>query len=78
MWGGHHAILRPTYESHPEGDQRGDRAQEWDTRAGTVGVAIPELRARPYSPDWYVERGRRAGRALTHEQPGLTHPLQPV
>jgi hypothetical protein len=36
----------------------------WDTRAGTIEVAIPKLRAGSYFPDWLLERRRRAEQAL--------------
>src|SRR5881397_3113020 len=36
-----------------------------DTRAGTLDVAIPKLRAGSYFPDWLFERRRRAEAALT-------------
>ena len=45
--------------------RNGYRPREWDTRAGTVEVAIPKLRAGSYFPDWLLERRRRAERALT-------------
>ena len=45
--------------------RNGYRAREWDTRAGTVEVAIPKLRSGSYFPDWLLERRRRAERALT-------------
>jgi transposase-like protein len=45
--------------------RNGYRAREWDTRAGTVDLAIPKLRAGSYFPDWLLERGKRAERALT-------------
>ena len=41
------------------------RPREWDTRAGTLEVAIPKLRSGSYFPDWLLERRRRAERALT-------------
>ena len=40
--------------------RNGYRAREWDTRAGTMEVAIPRLRAGSYFPDWLLERRRRA------------------
>ena len=48
-------------------DQRrnGYRHREFDTRAGTLEVAIPKLREGSYFPDWLLERRRRAERALT-------------
>ena len=45
--------------------RNGYRSREWDTRAGTMEVAIPKLRAGSYFPDWLLERRRRAERALT-------------
>src|SRR3954454_6298936 len=45
--------------------RNGYRVREFDTRAGTVDVAIPKLRSGSYFPDWLLERRRRAERALT-------------
>src|SRR4051794_31770556 len=45
--------------------RNGYRAREFDTRAGTLQVAIPKLRSGSYFPDWLLERRRRAERALT-------------
>ncbi len=45
--------------------RNGYRAREFDTRVGTLEVAIPKLRAGSYFPDWLLERRRRAERALT-------------
>jgi len=45
--------------------RNGYRAREFDTRAGTLEVAIPKLRSGSYFPDWLLERRRRAERALT-------------
>jgi putative transposase len=45
--------------------RNGYRAREFDTRAGTLDVAIPKLRTGSYFPDWLLERRRRAERALT-------------
>ena len=42
----------------------GYRAREWDTRTGTVSLAIPKLRQGSYFPDWLLERRRRAEAAL--------------
>src|SRR5262249_52704241 len=44
--------------------RNGYRRREWDTRAGTVELAIPKLRAGSYYPEWLLERRRRAERAL--------------
>jgi transposase-like protein len=45
--------------------RNGYRHREFDTRAGTLDVAIPKLRSGAYFPDWLLERRRRAERALT-------------
>jgi putative transposase len=44
--------------------RNGYRRREWDTRAGTVEVAIPKLRSGSYFPEWLLERRRRAESAL--------------
>jgi putative transposase len=44
--------------------RNGYRHREWDTRAGTIDVAIPKLRSGSYFPDWLLERRRRAEAAL--------------
>jgi len=45
--------------------RNGYRSREWDTRAGTMELAIPKLRSGSYFPDWLLERRKRAERALT-------------
>jgi len=45
--------------------RNGYRSREWDTRAGTMELAIPKLRSNSYFPDWLLERRKRAERALT-------------
>jgi transposase-like protein len=44
--------------------RNGYRAREWDTRAGTIELAIPKLRSGSYFPDWLLDRRRRAEQAL--------------
>jgi transposase-like protein len=44
--------------------RNGYRAREWDTRAGTVELAIPKLRQGSYFPDWLLAHRRRAEQAL--------------
>jgi len=44
--------------------RNGYRAREWDTRAGTVELAIPKLRTGSYFPDWLLQPRRRAEQAL--------------
>jgi mutator family transposase len=43
--------------------RNGYRQREWDTRAGTIELAIPKLRAGSYYPE-FLEHRRRAERAL--------------
>jgi transposase-like protein len=45
--------------------RNGYRHRDFDTRTGTIDVAIPKLRNGSYFPDWLLERRRRAERALT-------------
>jgi len=42
----------------------GYRQRRWDTRAGSIDLAIPKLRSGSYFPDWLLERHRRAEQAL--------------
>ena len=44
--------------------RNGYRRREWDTRAGSIDLAIPRLRRGSYFPDWLLERRRRAEAAL--------------
>jgi putative transposase len=44
-------------------NSRNGYRREWDTRAGTVELAIPKLRQGSYFPG-FLEHRRRAGRAL--------------
>jgi putative transposase len=44
--------------------RNGYRSREWDTRAGTVELAIPKLRTGSYFPDWLLQHRRRAEQAL--------------
>jgi transposase-like protein len=44
--------------------RNGYRARQWDTRAGTVELAIPKLRQGSYFPDWLLQHRRRAEQAL--------------
>jgi putative transposase len=45
--------------------RNGYRHRDFDTRAGTLDVAIPKLRSGSYFPDWLLERRRCAEAALT-------------
>ena len=45
--------------------RNGYRHRDFDTRAGTIDVAVPKLRSGSYFPDWLLTRRKRAERALT-------------
>ena len=45
--------------------RNGYRRRDWDTRAGSISLALPKLRQGSYFPDWLLERRRRAEAALT-------------
>src|SRR4029077_4029466 len=42
----------------------GSREREWDTRVGTIELAVPKLRAGSYFPDWLLQPRRRAEQAF--------------
>ncbi|MFC5103949.1 IS256 family transposase [Kibdelosporangium philippinense] len=44
--------------------RKGYRTRDWDTRAGTVELAIPKLRSGSYFPEWLLQHRRRAEQAL--------------
>lgn len=44
--------------------RNGYRERRWDSRAGTIDVAIPKLREGSYFPDWLLVPRRRAEQAL--------------
>ena len=44
--------------------RNGYRSRDWDTRVGSVELAIPKLRSGSYFPDWLLDRRRRAEQAL--------------
>jgi putative transposase len=44
--------------------RNGYRERRWDTRAGTIELEIPKLRAGSYFPEWLLERRRRSEQAL--------------
>ena len=44
--------------------RNGYRERPWDTRAGTIALAVPKLREGTYFPDWLLEPRRRAERAF--------------
>jgi transposase-like protein len=44
--------------------RNGYRARQFDTRVGTIDLAIPKLRHGSYFPDWLLDSRRRAEKAL--------------
>ncbi|HKH54856.1 MAG TPA: IS256 family transposase [Propionibacteriaceae bacterium] len=44
--------------------RNGYRRRGWDTRAGSIELAVPKLREGSYFPEWLLERRRRAESAL--------------
>lgn len=44
--------------------RNGYRTRRWDTRVGTMELAIPKLRRGAYYPDWLLEPRQRAEKAL--------------
>jgi putative transposase len=44
--------------------RNGYRERRWGTRAGTIELEIPKLRAGSYFPEWLLERRRRSEQAL--------------
>jgi putative transposase len=44
--------------------RNGYRHRGWDTRTGSIDLAIPKLREGSYFPEWLLERRRRAESAL--------------
>jgi transposase-like protein len=44
--------------------RNGYRTRPWDTRVGSIDLAVPKLRRGSYVPAWLLERRRRAEKAL--------------
>jgi putative transposase len=53
-------------ERSPERVNRrnGYRERDWDTRVGSIELALPKLRAGAYFPDWLLQPRRRAEQAF--------------
>src|ERR671937_2073555 len=53
-------------ERSPERVNRrnGYRERDWDTRVGSIQLAVPKLRQGSYFPDWLLAPRRRAERAM--------------
>ena len=62
------AVCNATYgevSSDRVNSRNGVRRRGFDTRVGSIDLAIPKLRQGSYYPDWLLEPRRRAERALT-------------
>jgi len=46
--------------------RNGYRERPWETRVGTISLAVPKLREGAYFPEWLLEPRRRAERALVN------------
>ena len=44
--------------------RNGYRERDWDTRAGSIELAVPKLREGSYFPDWLLQPRRRAEQAF--------------
>lgn len=44
--------------------RNGYRMRRWDTRAGSIELAVPKLRQGSYFPDWLLDARKRSERAL--------------
>ena len=44
--------------------RNGYRERRWDTRAGTIELAVPKLRQGTYFPEWLLRHRRRSEQAL--------------
>lgn len=44
--------------------RNGYRERRWDTRVGTIDLAVPKLREGSYFPDWLLRHRRRSEQAL--------------
>ena len=61
------AICGAEYRERSQGrtnSRNGNRHRPWDTRVGTIDMAIPKLREGSYYPGWLLEPRRRAEQAL--------------
>ena len=47
-----------------ENSRNGYRYRAWDTRVGTIDLAVPKLRSGVYSPEFLLQPRRRAEQAL--------------
>lgn len=63
------AVCRADYGSKSDkriNRRNGYRHRRWDTRAGTIDLAIPKLREGTYYPHWLLEPRRRSEKAMAN------------
>lgn len=60
LCGAGHGEKNPNRVNH----RNGYRSRRWDTRAGTIDLAIPRVRRGSYFPDWLLTPRRRSEKAL--------------
>ena len=53
-----------TRSSERTNTRNGYRSRGWDTRTGSIELALPKLRSGSYFPEWLLERRKRAEKAL--------------
>jgi len=49
--------------------RNGYRERDWDTRVGSIELAVPRLREGSYFPDWLLQPRRRAEQAFVSVSP---------
>jgi Transposase, Mutator family len=52
--------------------RNGYRERDWDTRVGSIELAVPKLRTGSYFPDWLLQPRRRAEQAFVAVIAGLS------
>src|SRR5256885_8615705 len=67
-------------ERSPERVNRrnGYRERDWDTRVGSIELAVPKLREGSYFPDWLLQPRRRAEQAFVSVVAGAYPPGGPT
>src|SRR5438067_1928828 len=66
-------------ERSPERVNRrnGYRERDWDTRVGSIELALPRLREGSYFPDWLLQPRRRAEQAFVSMIADASSPASP-
>src|SRR5579863_2182206 len=56
--------------------RNGYRERPWDTRVGTIELAVPKLREGSYFPDWLLQPRRRPVGGISPDAP--SQPTRPL